>query len=158
MANKVEIVRYEDGHGAAVADRMRLCDRKEIYYLAMLTAPRAVALTAGISVGRWTGLVDGVPACIFGVARRSLISPVGVPWLLATDLMDTVPRIVAKESRTYFKRIQAAFPVLENHVLAENVQTVRWLRWLGFDMEEPAPYGAFGAPFIRFGKGLDQCV
>jgi hypothetical protein len=157
-ANKVEIVEYQPWHGGMVSKFMRNIDRREIYYTALLTPAAAVGFTTSTSVGKWTGLVDGEVAAIFGVARRSAISSIGVPWLLSTDAIERVPVTVARKSRVYFERIARAFPVMENHVLAENVQTVDWLKWLGFDMEEAKPYGAFGAPFIRFGKGLDKCA
>lgn len=133
-------------------------DRKEIFLTAMLTPGAAVDFTTSISVGKWTGLVDGQVAAIFGVARRSAVSAVGVPWLLGTDLVDKVPVALIRKSRVYVERMERAFPVMENHVLAENLRSVGWLKSLGFDMQEPKPYGAFGEPFIRFGKGLDKCA
>lgn len=156
--NKVAIVEYQPWHGDEIAARMRDIDRKEIYYTALLSPAAAVAFTTSISVGKWTGMVDGEVAAIFGVARRSAVSSVGVPWLLSTDLVESVPVTVARQSRVYFDRIARAFPIMENYVLAENVHAVGWLNWLGFDMQEPKPYGAFGASFIRFGKGLDKCA
>jgi len=155
---RTAIVPYEAAHGEIVAARMRTIDRKEIYYTAMLTPHAAVGFTTAISVGKWTGLVDGEVAAVFGVARRSAVSTVGVPWLLSTDLIERAPVTVARQSRVYFDRIARAFPLMENHVLAENVVAVGWLKWLGFDMEEAKPFGAFGASFIRFGKGLDKCA
>lgn len=137
---------------------MRELDRKEIFYTALLTPSTAIGFTAAVSVAAWAGTVDGEVAAIFGIARRSRVSSVGVPWLLATHAMDLVPITVARRSRVYFDRMARAFPLMENYVLAENQAAVNWLKWLGFDMEEPKPHGAFGAPFIRFGKGLEKCA
>lgn len=153
----VKVIPYEDAHGAYVASRMRVEDRREIYYLTTLTPQSAVDITATRALAAWTATVDDVPAMIFGVNRRSTISQVGMPWMLATDVIDLYPLALARESRKYIRRFFAAFDRLENYVLAENEKTVRWLRWLGFDMDDPAPHGAFGQPFIRFGKNL-SCV
>lgn len=150
----IEIVRYRPEHGDYVARRMRYIDRKEIYYMSALQPRSAVAVTTAHAVAAWTALVDGVPACIFGITRATRLSDVGVPWLLATDEMEKHRREIIRQSRDYYQRFVDCFPKMENHVLAENARVVRWLRWLGFDMQEPAPYGCFGASFIRFGKGL----
>lgn len=157
-AHKVDIVDYLPEHGRAVAAGMRESDRREIYYMTTLEPLSAVLLTVSHAVAVWTCMVDGEPAAIFGITRRSRLSTVGVPWLLSTDRLNRVPMAVMRRSKVYFDRMMRAFPVMENHVLAENTSTVGWLKWLGFDMEEPRPYGAFGAAFIRFGKGLDKCA
>jgi hypothetical protein len=47
-------------------------------------------------------------------------------------------------------RMRAAYPQLENHVDARNRRALRWLGWLGFTIEAPAPWGVEGRPFHRF--------
>jgi hypothetical protein len=137
----VEIRKYEPGDEVNVVRHMRLSDRREIYYLAALTPTT----------------VDGVPEMLFGICRRSQLSDVGVPWLLGTDVVDR-HQFAFRRSREYFRRFERAFPVMENHALAENFITLRWLQWLGFDMSEPQPYGVFGVPFVRFGRRLEECA
>jgi hypothetical protein len=156
--HEITVDHYTEADGRHVAANMRDMDRKEIYYLAAIDPWRAIDMTAARAVAAWSGKVDGEVACVFGITRRSMISSVGVPWLLATPLVERYPMTIARGSREYFDRMARAFPLMENHVLEENKMAVLWLKWLGFDMEEPRPHGAFGAPFIRFGKGLDQCA
>lgn len=150
----IEVVPYEKAHGDYIAAHMREIDRREIYYMATLDPQRAINVTAAHAVAAWAVLLDGVPALIFGINRRSRTSLIGVPWLLATDALDEHPLALAKASKEYVARFFRAFDRMENHVLASNVKTLRWLRWLGFDMEEARPFGAFGQPFVRFGKNL----
>ena len=152
---KIEIVDYKPEHGEYIAANIRQIDRKEIYYFGTLQPLPAIRMTAANAVAAWTVLVDDVPAMMFGINRRSHLSQVGVPWLLATDEVEKHPMRFAYASKVYFDRMVRAFPKMENHVLAENKVTIRWLKWLGFDMEEPAPFGAFQAHFRRFGKELD---
>lgn len=154
MARKVEIGPYQPGHGAALVANIREIDRKEVHYAFMLDPGRALAMSVASSVGCWSATVDGEVASVFGVARKSQLSRDGVPWLLGTPVMDTAPASVARHSLVYFDRMSRAFPVLENRVWAENHLAIRWLKWLGFDMEEPKPFGVFGQPYIRFSKGL----
>lgn len=153
-AHKIEVVKLEPWHAEHVTEFMRDIDRKEIYYMAALQAAPAVRVTVARSLAAWTATVDDEPAIIFGVNRQSAISRVGVPWMLCTDAVIGHGLALAIGSREYFGRMWRAFDRLDNRVLAENVETVRWLKWLGFDMQEPQAFGAFRAPFIRFGKGL----
>ena len=157
MADKlrIEIVDLLPEHAEFVAANIRQVDRKEIYYYGTLQPLPAIRMTTAFAVASWTALIDDVPVAIFGINRRSVLSQVGVPWLLATDGIAQAPMAVAHESKKYFERMERAFPKMENRVLAENKVTIRWLKWLGFDMEEPAPFGVFGAHYRRFGKGLD---
>ena len=154
VAHNVEIRRYQDGDGQAVAKNMRDADRREIMYLTLLRPWPAVRMTVAHAEGCWTGLADGEIGCIFGINRKTVISDIGVPWLLGTPVMDTVPTRFLRESREYYARMERAFPKMENWVMAENTKAVQWLSWLGFDMGEPIPMGIGGKEYIRFTKGF----
>lgn len=150
----VEIRRYRPEDGEYIAAHIRESDRREIYYLAALKPLRAIQTTAAVSVISWTATLDARPILSFGICRRSTMSDVGMPWALGTDEADKQITRYGKASRAFFDTATKVFPVMENYALAENAKTIRWLEWMGFDMCEPAPYGCFGAMFVRFGKGL----
>lgn len=149
-----DIRRYRPEDGEYIAANIRASDRKEIYYLAALKPLPAIRTTAAMSDYAWTAFVDDRPALIFGVCRRTTMSDTGMPWALGTDEADRHVTEYARQSRMFFDGITQAYSRLENYALAENVKTIRWLKWMGFDMEEPAPHGCFGSLFVRFGKGL----
>lgn len=150
----VEIRRYRDGDGEYIAEHIRRADRREIHFLSALKPLPAIRLTIAQSEHAWTATVDGRPAAIFGVCRKTRLSDTAMPWLLATEEADRHMASFARLSRKAFDAIMEAYPVLENYALAENVKTLRWLKWLGFDMQEPQPHGCMGAMFVRFGKGI----
>ncbi len=150
----VEIVRYADEHFAPLVAGLREIDRRELYMLSRLQPADAFALTVGLAVAAWTAIDDGRVVCVFGINRRSMLSSVGVPWLVGTDEVALHGREFARKSRGYFSLFERAFPQMENFVLEENAVTVRWLKWLGFDMDEPERGGFARAPFIRFSKGM----
>jgi len=50
----------------------------------------------------------------------------------------------------WVRRQSEKFSLLYNYVDARNVKSIKWLRWLGFQLDEPAPYGVRGLPFHRF--------
>lgn len=137
-------------HVASVASRMRACDRREIW-ASSRSAPLA-SLRRGVSssVMTYTGLVEGRPVCILGVAPASLLSGVGTPWMLATAGLERAARPMLRLSLPIVEVMNETFPVLVNFVDARNVKTVRWLEWLGFTVDPAAPHGAEGLPFHRF--------
>ena len=153
--HKIEIVPYEEAHGLYISRHMRLSDRREIWALAALRPLPAIEITMASAVSAYTALVDGVPALMWGVARRTFISDVGVPFLLGTDVADEHQFRFGKESKKYFTVMTEEFPVMENFALATNTKTLRWLKWLGFDIEEPKQMGLFNCQFVRFGRGLE---
>ena len=42
------------------------------------------------------------------------------------------------------------YRLLQNHVDARNTEAVRWLGWLGFEMDPALPFGPDQLPFHRF--------
>lgn len=117
---------------------MREADQREVWASHRHTPEQALAasLDATDHELAWTCLVDGVPAFMWGAARRgSLLSMTGAPWLLGTPEMRTVWREFLRQCPAYVARMQAAFPLLENYVHAGNRTSIRWLRWCGFTVE-----------------------
>jgi len=150
----VEVVRYSHEHTAPLIAGLREIDRRELYMLTRLQAADALAITLMGSVAAWCAHEDGRVICAFGINRRSTLSNVGVPWLVGTDLVETHARRFARQSRDYLDRFSRVFPQMENFCLEENRVTVRWLKWLGFDMDDPQPMGFSRAPFVRFSRGM----
>lgn len=150
----VEVVRYEPAHAPLLIAGLREIDRRELYEMTRLDAADGLDLTIAGAVACWTAMDDGAVVCAFGINRRSALSNVGVPWLVGTSLVETHARRFARQSRDYLDRFSQVFPQMENFCLAENAATIRWLKWLGFDMDEPQPMGFSRAPFVRFSRGM----
>lgn len=155
MADNIEIRRLRPGDGEYVAAHMRACDREEIMCLGFIRPLPAIRMTLAHNVAAWTGLKNGEIGCIFGINRKTLTSDVGVPWLLGTPVMETVPTRFLKESVEYYKRMERAFPQMENFVLCDNTKAVNWLKWLGFKMHEPFNTLIPGKMAMRFTRGMD---
>jgi hypothetical protein len=47
---------------------------------------------------------------------------------------------------------------LENWVDARNVTSIKWLKWCGFDFDDPAPFGVEQLMFHRFEMRKNICV
>lgn len=79
--------------------------------------------------------VNGRLTCIFGVSAAGVLSNEGCPWMLGTSALATPAgrRAVIAESRVGLTWLAQDFDRLWNVVAAENVEAIRWLRWLGFE-------------------------
>ena len=112
----------------------------------------AAPLRASVSTSLhcWSAFVDGELACIMGVTPLSMLSGIGSPWMMGTPLLEKHARVLVRLTPGYIRRMLKAFPILTNHVHAENVTSVRWLRRLGFALSRPLPYGPTGALFHTF--------
>ena len=90
-----------------------------------------------------------IPLAIFGVRPKTVTSDVGTVWLLGSDealrhrrkFMTMVPKVLEIWLEEY--------KLLENYVHVKNKTSVRWLKRLGFQMEEPVCFNT-GEHFIRF--------
>lgn len=89
-------------------------------------------------------------ACIWGVCPVEGLEGAGIPWLLGTKEMDRHPRLVMECGWQQLTLMQQRFNYLYNYVHASNKRSIRFLKWLGFRLEEPAPWGAAGEMFRRF--------
>jgi hypothetical protein len=150
MRRHCELVPVMPQHVDYVAAFMRPRDVAEVW--ASHHAAPAEALQRGVSsaIVAWTGLVNGEPVCIFGASPNSLLTGDGSPWMLATPTLQVVERPFLRVSRAAVEAMQDIFPRLVNYVDNRNVCAQRWLAWLGFTLEPPAPYGAEQLLFRRF--------
>ena len=148
----VALVPAEDWHAEFIAGHPREADVLE---LAAVGSTPMQAMTGGMrsSFEPLTGIVDGVPVCMFGVTTYSVLGGIGVPWLVGSAEMDrlTVHKALLRESRKAIVRMRQTFPsLLFNAVDDRNDAAKRWLSWLGFTLEDPRPLGRNGEPFRVF--------
>ncbi len=137
-------------HVEQIAPRMREADKAEIW--AASHAEPYHALKTGLEQSPlcWSGLVDGAPVCMFGVAPLTLLGGTGIVWMLGTDDVQEHARAFLRRNKSFIAQMMGRFYRLENWVDARNTLSIRWLRWLGFVIEEAKPYGLERWPFHHF--------
>lgn len=104
-------------------------------------------------------LVNDEPCVMLGLVIRDILSGNGVPWLLGTNN-------ALKYKRQFFTQVPAVIdemlsvcPKLYNYVHVNNTVSIKWLKWIGFIIDEPLPYGLDNEMFHKFyiERG-QQCV
>ena len=150
-----EIVKATFEHIEPIAANMREADVLEVWLAGHKTPHQAMQDGFNVSVKAWTIIENGEPIGMFGVSSVSILGNIGVPWLLGTDGMLAIKRQFVRESMQYLDEVMALYPRLVNFVHVGNIQSLRWLMWMGFDFEGPIKAGPDSAEFFRFEKVSD---
>jgi len=154
------MIEFRDAHiDDATRIDIRAADCREIWRTYMSDPNLTVALSIGSSGKAYTALLDGEIICIFGVATTSVIGRVGAPWLIGSDLVAKVPRRFLVESKERVQKMKDGYSLLKNYVDVENSVSIKWLKWLGFTIdEEIRTHGLAKKPFRKFTMECLECV
>jgi len=136
-------------HIEPIALNMRLDDVKEIWASGKRTPQTSLKMSMSFGKSK-TIMLDGNPVGMYGVCPVSFLSFKGSPWLLGTDILRLHSREFLKGCKAIFPDLIKEYKYLENYVDCRNKTSIRWLKWLGFAIMEPEPYGPFKLPFHRF--------
>lgn len=147
---KYEIVSATEEHGLELARNLRLADAREMWAASRTTPHRGIMKSMKESDECWAGLADGRVVCLFGVVPLSFIGSYGVIWMLATPELEKHARAFLRRNRSYIQHVQSQYIMVFNLVDARNTEAVKWLKWLGFEIEKPKAYGPDGLPFYPF--------
>ena len=131
-----------------LAPNMRLADVREISRSGNKTPLHALVLPFTDPSSQTYSMV-GDAGTILGMFG---ISADGVVWMLASDsLYANHKRQFIKECRQWVDVMQADHEIIHNFVDEENTVAIRWLQFLGFEVEEHSePYGYQQRPFKYF--------
>lgn len=144
------VVAAESRHAIEMAASLRAADYNEIVAAAGIEdAEEALLQCLDVSLVSKAWIVGGRVACLYGLAGN-MVSDVGRPWLLSTDLVREHRLQFLRGSRRELRWMLSVYPVLENYVDCRYVAAIRWLRWLGFRLDEPISAGPQGMLFQRF--------
>ena len=150
MAVEVLVRPVEQGDIEYIAANMRAADLDEIAAVGHPDPVEALTQSLRASTVSWTGCADGEPGCIFGVVPISMISGIGSPWLLGTEIIPQNAGAFIRHSRPYIHTMLREYPQLFNFVDVRNRKAIAWLKRSGFKLHPAAPYGPFNLPFHLF--------
>ena len=146
----VEFLKPTDRLINHVADDMRRSDVDEVW-ASHRHSPRD-ALHSSVNASDFSAVVvaHGEPYAVLGLSMINLLLGHGAPWLLSTnqavkskrEFITLVPDVIG-EMFTHCT-------VLRNYVHVKNVDSIRWLKRIGFTLEAPVKYGRGGEFFHEF--------
>ena len=145
-------------HIPAIAENMREADRREVWASHRHTPQEALTFALRRSELAWTCVVYGLPAFMWGAARTgSFLRHSGAPWLLGTPAILKVRHDFLRYCPHFIAVMQSAFPCLENYVHAGNRLSIRWLKHLGFTVNEEMPELMNNEDFFHFQR-VAECL
>jgi hypothetical protein len=130
-----------------LAETMRVADRKEVILLSGQSPIEVLQESVRLSSYVWTVKVGELVVCMFGLVFHDGVI---VPWLLGTDLLFKLKRELLVLSQDYMKLFRSFNLPLANVIHAENTQSLRWLRWLGFEFSDKQTLGFCSVPSYIF--------
>lgn len=144
MENNIVIRKAGIEDALFIAEHMRDADKREIQ-ASHGHEPMEAMLICLEQKECLAALIGGNPAILFGCSDGG---EYGVPWLLATDQINKIGIRFLMISPSYVKRWIDRYKLLVNYVHADNTVSIRWLKWLGFTMNETVLVN--NERFIRF--------
>lgn len=129
-----------------VAPFLRSIDATEARVLGGLEPFDALVQSWKISTSSWAIYLGHTPVGMFG----SVPLPDGgaVAWMVGTPAMTVNPSRFAAASLPFVSRLLQRYEYLTNVLFQSNTVHIRWLEWLGFDIE-PAGYSRRGDALVR---------
>jgi hypothetical protein len=132
----VEIVPTEFLHIRALCENMR--DREREAFRKLGGEPeRLITHEVARSFLSFTGLYAGEVGAIWGARCEGILSDEAYIWLVCSELFEAHPIAVLRHSRGAIEELRACFKRLHGLVLDDYTCSIRWLRWLGFEVGEP---------------------
>ncbi|MCK5604942.1 hypothetical protein KAR91_23835 [Candidatus Pacearchaeota archaeon] len=148
--NDYKLVEGNEWHPYEIMGRMRATDYKEVYFASGMD-PYAVMLKSWrSSSARWAIIVNGRVECVCGITTPEDLGDVGVPWLLGTNEVTKDILLFVRKTRECIRQMLNIKSQLANFVDKENTESVKWLKWMGFKILEPVPFGPFDKMFHPF--------
>ncbi|MHB1231598.1 MAG: hypothetical protein ACYCZQ_03305 [Burkholderiales bacterium] len=126
-----------------LSKNIRQEDEDELYALGHNSIRDAISVSVKSSSKVWADFADGKLLLIAGVAPHPELEGVGVPWMLATDLLEKHTRYFLKGCREGIRKAAAGFDLLINIIDTRNTKTIGWLKALGFEITETIPVGPY---------------
>jgi hypothetical protein len=145
------VIRFEratEAHIAELSPNIRRVDRDEIWAAAHMTPEESIRI--GLNGDAWACYFDNEMAAIFGCKPITILSDEACPWMIATHVIERRPKMFLKHCRPVMEACQERYSLLVNYADDRNETVKRWVKWLGFTLFDPEPYGIEGLPFCRF--------
>jgi hypothetical protein len=136
-----------------LAPRLRQEDVLEVLYGSDFTPEEALPYEIAVSEEAYAVVWKGQVIALFGVVNTlnwGDDNQEGFPWMLASKELKDVRKSLLRTCVPYVRRWLQTYTKLSGYAWAENHVHLKWLQWLGFQLDEPKPFGPHMQPFRRF--------
>jgi hypothetical protein len=143
--SSLRIAQATEEHARQLAPRMREADVVEIW-ASHAVRPLEALLHCVEESDIALVILDGEePVAMFGTGPMS--TEVGAIWMLTGDLIDRWPVAFLRIARKTLPILFQGREALVNAIDARNTRSLRWARWMGFEISPAISLGVAGLPF-----------
>lgn len=93
---------------------------------------------------------NGCPVAVFGVVPRN---DVGIIVMLSTSDIEKEQRSFLVQGKIWVASCEKKYNLLKNQVYSSNTKAIKWLKWLGFTVEENKGMGDKFLEFYKISQG-----
>lgn len=144
------VISYKPHHLDYLIENIRDQDREEIEASSGVPYQATLKRIEKYCENIWVAKVDDDIIALFGIECSSEITKTGIPWFISTKDILKHKIIFIKHCKEVFEIISENYLNLVNYVDERNDLAKSWLKWLGFTLEPPKPFGARQMPFHKF--------
>ena len=130
----IRVRKVKDGDMEYLVEHLRKEDIAEIRKMGG-TEREAVFDSVSLSDETFALAKNGVPMLLFGIVG-SLVGTAKV-WALGTDVCHTSPKVMLKWGRRWSDKFVRKYGPIENWCDADYTSSLKWLRKIGFRVDEP---------------------
>jgi hypothetical protein len=84
----------------------------------------------------FAGLIDDRVLCLWGVHTRTILSNAVYLWVLTSKLVEEHPFLFVRRSKILIDSLLEEYESIDGHVLVTNSMSVKWIKWLGANLQE----------------------
>lgn len=129
---------------------LRPADVEELRLMSGRAPEPVVRECIELSDKAWVAFINGEFAAIAGIGSGTTLGGGGRPWMMGSEVLEKHPLLFVRRSKLLVEEMAQEYGKLYNLVWDGHTAAKKWLQAVGFTLEEPKPYGVFGAPFRYF--------
>lgn len=149
----IEFVKPRKNHLVSISNDMRTGDVNEVWALGRHSPIQSLVLSVNSSQFSTIAVVNNTPCAVFGLSTPSVLSDNGCPWLLGANSMLKHKKLILQYSKVIVLDMMNKYNYLYNYVHEDNLANIRWLKWLGFEIDDAKQHGVCGDKFHKFHMG-----
>lgn len=136
-------------HAEILALNLTLIDIESLELTASTSALEAIKTSIACSVEAYAGVFNDEPYIVFGVAQPTMLSDIGVPWMISSSAIKNHGLEFVRQARAVVKVMAERYETLESYIDARYTNTIRMFKAIGFKVSPAAPYGDGGLLFHK---------
>lgn len=133
-------------HAARI--HLRAADAREI---AAHGLDKMTALKLSLDRAIWADayMADGEVAAILGCGMTCMVGGYHTPWLITGEPVNRHKREFLALTKARIGELRQRYPLMVNYIHAPYTESVRWAKWLGFEVSAPFLAGPYNEPFVQ---------